>query len=175
MFGKGRKDLGRPILIVTSYNPETRSISDNLSAFMDEYRLRGGRHTPIIESMNCKNLSEAHLWKSRMASILDKYKGENRPSLVILLGQEHGRLIFRKIRRLLKRLRLSAAWSALTDWYCPMTASTRGLGNLKVRMSIRISTIIILLPVMCMNTMSIKHRVDAALLSGYASRGIYIG
>lgn len=29
-----------PILIVTSYNPETRSISDNLSAFMDEYRQR---------------------------------------------------------------------------------------------------------------------------------------
>lgn len=77
-----------PILIVTSYNPETRSISDNLSAFMDEYRQRGGKYTPIIESMNCKNLSEAYLWKSRMASILDKYKGKKRPSLVILLGQE---------------------------------------------------------------------------------------
>ena len=77
-----------PILIVTSYNPETRSISDNLSAFMDEYRQRGGKYTPIIESMNCKNLSEAYLWKSRMASILGKYKGKNRPSLVILLGQE---------------------------------------------------------------------------------------
>ncbi len=77
-----------PILIVTSYNPETRSISDNLSAFMDEYRQRGGQHTPIIESMNCKNLSEAYLWKSRMASILDKYKGKNQPSLIILLGQE---------------------------------------------------------------------------------------
>ena len=76
-----------PILIVTSYNPETRSISDNLSAFMDEYRQRGGKYTPIIESMNCKNLSEAYLWKSRMASILGKYKGKNRPSLVILLGQ----------------------------------------------------------------------------------------
>lgn len=73
-----------PILIVTSYNPETRSISDNLSAFMDEYRQRGGKYTPIIESMNCKNLSEAYLWKS----ILGKYKGKNRPSLVILLGQE---------------------------------------------------------------------------------------
>lgn len=35
-----------PILIVTSYNPETRSISDNLSAFMDEYRQRGGKYTP---------------------------------------------------------------------------------------------------------------------------------
>ena len=77
-----------PILIVTSYNPETRSISDNLSAFMDEYRQRGGKYTPIIESMNCKNLSEAYLRKSRMASILGKYKGKNRPSLVILLGQE---------------------------------------------------------------------------------------
>lgn len=43
-----------------------------LSAFMDEYRQRGGKYTPIIESMNCKNLSEAYLWKSRMASILGK-------------------------------------------------------------------------------------------------------
>lgn len=85
---EGGNNPGRAILIVTSYNPETRSISDNLSAFMDEYRQRGGKYTPIIESMNCKNLSEAYLWKSRMASILGKYKGKNRPSLVILLGQE---------------------------------------------------------------------------------------
>lgn len=76
------------ILIVTSYNPETRSISDNLSAFLDEYRHRGGKYTPIIESMNCKNLSEAHFWKERMASILNKYQDKNRPSLIILLGQE---------------------------------------------------------------------------------------
>lgn len=85
---KAETTLEGPILIVTSYSPETRSISDNLSAFMDEYRQRGGKYTPIIESMNCKNLSEAYLWKSRMASILGKYKGKNRPSLVILLGQE---------------------------------------------------------------------------------------
>ena len=85
---KAETTLEGPILIVTSYNPETRSISDNLSALMDEYRQRGGKDTPIIESMNCKNLSEAYLWKSRMASILGKYKGKNRPSLVILLGQE---------------------------------------------------------------------------------------
>lgn len=85
---KAETTLEGPILIVTSYNPETRSISDNLSAFMDEYRQRGGKYTPIIESMNCKNLSEAYLWKSRMASILGKYKGKNRLSLVILLGQE---------------------------------------------------------------------------------------
>ena len=83
---KAETTLEGPILIVTSYNPETRSISDNLSAFMDEYRQRGGKYTPIIESMNCKNLSEAYLWKSRMASILGKYKGKNRPSMVSVNG-----------------------------------------------------------------------------------------
>lgn len=85
---KAETTAGGPVLIITSYNPETRNISDNLSAFMDEYRQRGGKYTPVIESMNCKNLSEAYLWKGRMASILDKYTGENRPSLIILLGQE---------------------------------------------------------------------------------------
>lgn len=33
------------ILIITSYNPETRSISDNLSAFMDEYKLNCGEES----------------------------------------------------------------------------------------------------------------------------------
>lgn len=74
------------ILIITSYNPETRSISDNLSAFMDEYKLRGGKRLITIESMNCKNLSEAHQWKERMASILEKYERTSAPSLIILLG-----------------------------------------------------------------------------------------
>lgn len=36
------------ILIITSYNPETRSISDNLSAFMDEYKLRGGKRLIVL-------------------------------------------------------------------------------------------------------------------------------
>ncbi|WP_455672166.1 sensor histidine kinase [Phocaeicola sp.] len=76
------------ILIITSYNPETRSISDNLSAFMEEYKQRGSRYSITIENMNCKNLSEAYLWKGRMATILGKYAASVPPSLVILLGQE---------------------------------------------------------------------------------------
>lgn len=85
---KGAEADNGAILIITSYNPETRIISDNLSAFMDEYKLRGGTHSLVIESMNCKNLSEAYLWKGRMTSILEKYTGKNSPALVILLGQE---------------------------------------------------------------------------------------
>ena len=74
------------ILIITSYNPETRSISDNLSAFMDEYKLRGGKRLITIESMNCKNLSEAHLWKERMASILEKYERTAAPFADYIIG-----------------------------------------------------------------------------------------
>lgn len=76
------------ILIITSYNPETRSISDNLSSFMNEYEARGGKHSITIESMNCKNLSEAYQWKGRMAAILNKYRKNIPPALIILLGQE---------------------------------------------------------------------------------------
>lgn len=77
-----------PILIISSYNPETSQTADNISAFMDEYKLLGG-HLPVaIESMNCKSFSEALTWKSQMKSILDKYDGEKSPSLIILLGQE---------------------------------------------------------------------------------------
>ena len=75
------------ILIIASYNPETRSISENLSAFYDEYKLRNGTHQIIVESMNCKNLPEAYLWKQRMANILSKYETHT-PSLIVLLGQE---------------------------------------------------------------------------------------
>lgn len=76
------------ILIITSYNPDTQKMYNNLSDFSDQYKLRGGSDTDIsIESMNCKNLSEAHLWKNRMAELLAKYTSAP-PSLVILLGQE---------------------------------------------------------------------------------------
>ena len=96
---EGGNDLGRAILIVTSYNPETRSISDNLSAFMDEYRQRGGKYTPIIESMNCKNLSEAYLWKSRMAPSLVSIRGKTVRHWLYCWGRRHGRLISHKTQR----------------------------------------------------------------------------
>lgn len=82
------EDYERPILIISSYNPETFQTSQNISEFLDEYKLLGGAYPVIIENMNCKSFSEAPLWKSYMKNIFDKYRGERRPALVILLGQE---------------------------------------------------------------------------------------
>ena len=52
------------ILIITSYNPETRSISDNLSAFMDEYEL--------VQAINAYNDDEKNKEKLiKMVNLTD--------------------------------------------------------------------------------------------------------
>ncbi|WP_455671652.1 ATP-binding protein [Phocaeicola sp.] len=76
------------ILIITSYNPDIHRTSENISAFMEAYKTRNGRYRVAVETLNCKNLSEAHLWRKRMEDILLKYKGSNTPALIVLLGQE---------------------------------------------------------------------------------------
>ncbi len=77
------------ILIISSYNPETSQTSKNISAFLDEYRLLGGKSPVIIENMNCGSFTEASLWKGQMKKILNKYFLSNRhPGIIILLGQE---------------------------------------------------------------------------------------
>lgn len=76
------------VLIITSYNPDTERMNANLSEFYDEYkRLNGDVEGILIENMNCKNLSEAPLWKDRMAEILKNHESSD-ISLVVLFGQE---------------------------------------------------------------------------------------
>lgn len=76
------------ILIISSYNPDTRNTTQNISEFLDEYKHLGGKSTIVIENMNCKSLFEAPSWKAKMEEILAKYTGENEPSIIIILGQE---------------------------------------------------------------------------------------
>lgn len=77
-----------PILIISSYNPETSQTANNIAAFLDEYKLLGGVSPVIIENMNCKSFSEAMKWEEHMREILNKYTGAKSPSLILLLGQE---------------------------------------------------------------------------------------
>ena len=85
-------NCGKPdntILIISSYNPDTRTTAEMLSDFMREYSLIGGKYNVAVESMNCRNLPESKQWRSRMTEILKKYcNGTSQPSLVILLGVE---------------------------------------------------------------------------------------
>lgn len=76
------------ILIVSSYNPDTYAVSENLKTFMAELRSKDVNVRVSVENMNCNNLPEAREWKQRLADILSKYRGLDRPALVIFLGQE---------------------------------------------------------------------------------------
>jgi signal transduction histidine kinase len=79
---------GGYILVITSYNPDTRTVADNLSEFTDEYRRLGGSYSVIVESMNVRNLSDVHLWGAQMGRLMDRYRVGDLPSMIILLGQE---------------------------------------------------------------------------------------
>jgi len=76
------------ILIISSYNPDTKNTTQNISEFLDEYKRLEGKSTIVIENMNCKSLFEAPFWKTKMEEILAKYTGDNKPSIIIILGQE---------------------------------------------------------------------------------------
>jgi len=78
------------ILIISSYNPETNTISSNISDLMNEFSLLDKDNTRNfnIENMNCRNFPDAVGWKDRMKGIMNKYSGDNTPAVIILLGQE---------------------------------------------------------------------------------------
>lgn len=78
----------QPLLVISSYNPETAQTATNISEFLDEYRRLDGQAPVTIESMNCRSFPEAALWKKRMRDILLKYSGPKKPIAILLLGQE---------------------------------------------------------------------------------------
>lgn len=77
-----------PVLIISSYNPDARQTSGNISDFMEEFRLLGGKASFALENLNCKSFSESPLWKQRLADLLAKYRAEKEPALIVLIGQE---------------------------------------------------------------------------------------
>ena len=78
-----------PVVIVTSYNPDVKSISDNLAAFTEAYSKSGCQNPIILENMHCLNLSECLRWKNRLWNLLEKYYADGKqPAAIVLLGTE---------------------------------------------------------------------------------------
>lgn len=90
-----QEDKTVPVVIVTSYNPDVKSISDNVSAFSEEFALCGLPNRVTLENMNCLNLSESLEWKDRLWSLLEKYyRNGEMPAAVVLLGNEASSTFF---------------------------------------------------------------------------------
>lgn len=76
------------ILVITSYNPDTKRMYTTLSDILQELKNKGENDIRLdIENLNCKGLSEGHEWKYRMADILNEHR-LSPPDLIIPLGQE---------------------------------------------------------------------------------------
>lgn len=90
-----QKDSKAPVVIVSSYNPDVRNISENIDGFAK--RLVDNKiDNPIkVENMNCRNLSECMEWEDRLHSLLDKYyMNGNKPATLVLFGAEASTAFF---------------------------------------------------------------------------------
>jgi len=78
-----------PVVIVSSYNPEVKNISDNLHEFTKEFTERGRKNPLVLENMHCLNLTECMEWKDRLWGLLEKYyENGSSPAAIVLLGTE---------------------------------------------------------------------------------------
>jgi len=89
MPGRGGTDdaeRGR-ILIISSYNPDTRRMSSFTTEFEQQILRSGVPYDIFIENLECKGISDAPVWIGHMDRILERYEQHNLKA-VILLGQE---------------------------------------------------------------------------------------
>lgn len=85
----GRNGNGAPIVIVSSYNPDVRSMSDNISAFYDGFTKSGLSNPIVVVDINAKNMPDGIYWRGRLTQALQKfYAGGKRPACIVLLGVE---------------------------------------------------------------------------------------
>lgn len=78
-----------PVVVVSSYNPDVKSISDNLSAFYEQYTKSGLPNPIAVEDINAQNLPDGKRWRIRLKRVLNKYYSRgNRPACIVLLGME---------------------------------------------------------------------------------------
>lgn len=75
-------------LVIASYNPDTKRMSDFINSFGESLLKNGDNSDVLIEDLGTKNFTlEAHTWKSQIAALLTKHE-TRRIKAIILLGQE---------------------------------------------------------------------------------------
>lgn len=87
-LGKSVVTETNKILVVTSYNPDTRSISSHLNTFIEEYSRLGGKDEIVVETINCENLSGMHEWPGRLLELIAKHAESGHLGMIVLMGQE---------------------------------------------------------------------------------------
>lgn len=75
------------VLIITSYNPDTKRMSGFINDFEKAVQKNGYGFNILIENMGFRGLDESNTWTKAMHNVLTKYNSQNLMA-IILLGQE---------------------------------------------------------------------------------------
>ncbi|NTV18492.1 MAG: HAMP domain-containing histidine kinase [Bacteroidales bacterium] len=79
---------GDAYLVIASYNPDTKRMSDFITDFQEGLIKENDRSEVLVEDLGCKNFyTEAHTWSGQVATLLQKYHNR-KIRAIILLGQE---------------------------------------------------------------------------------------
>lgn len=83
------------VVIVSSYNPDVKSINENVAAFYEECTRRKLPNTVALEDIHAQNLPDCFNWKHRMWGVLKKYyENGKKPAVIVLLGNEANAAFF---------------------------------------------------------------------------------
>ena len=85
--GKTAGSAQGKILIIASYNPDTKRMSTFINEFEKEATREKLPYGIVIEDMGCREVSEGPLWHEKLREILHRYDKEHLKAIV-LLGQE---------------------------------------------------------------------------------------
>lgn len=85
--GKTTGSAQGKILIIASYNPDTKRMSTFINEFEKEATREKLPYGIVIEDMGCREVSEGPLWHEKLREILHRYDKEHLKAIV-LLGQE---------------------------------------------------------------------------------------
>ena len=75
------------ILIVSSYNPDTRRMARFITEFEQQILALGIPYDICIETLECKGIADAALWMSLIDNMITRYESRSLRA-VVLLGQE---------------------------------------------------------------------------------------
>ena len=90
-FGNDHISTNKPVLVISSYNPETSSVTNTLLSCKRACDSLNIHNILVIENMNCKNFGEVFAYQKRFSRILDKYtdgNGNLSVAAIVILGQE---------------------------------------------------------------------------------------
>ncbi|MEG2614352.1 MAG: ATP-binding protein [Alistipes sp.] len=82
-----RDNTSKTILIISSYNPDTRRMSNFISEFEQQIVKSKMPYEIFVENLECHEIADAPIWMTQMERIINRYEQQNLCA-IILLGQE---------------------------------------------------------------------------------------